>query len=124
MEKFVIKYVYNDKKSKTMAEARVSKWRVQKKKSIMRLPSDTSSLRLHLQRANYLAYIQKQFMLKTHPSPLGQGWHVVNGLCMPEKSSAPALPFSVSVPINIQSDEESSSDVTDANYSSESESES
>ena len=44
MEKLVIKYVYHDKKSKTMTEARVSKWRVQKKKSIMRLPPDTSSL--------------------------------------------------------------------------------
>ena len=123
MEKFVIKYVYNDKKSKTMTEARVSKWRVQKIKSIMRLPPDTSSLRLHLQRANYLAYIQKQFMLKTHPSPLGHGWSVVNGFCMPEKSSAPALPSSISVPVNIQSDEGSADELTNDNYSSESESE-
>ena len=106
-----------------MTEAWVSKWRVQKKKSIMRLPPDTSSLRLHLQQTNYLAYIQKQFMLKTHPSPLGQGLHVVNELCMPEKSSAPALPFSISVPVNIQSDEESANELTNANYSSESESE-
>ena len=90
----------------------------------MRLPPDTRSLRLHLQRANYLAYIQKQFMLKTHPSPLGHGWRVVNGFCLPEKSSAPALPFSISVPVNIQSDEESADELTNDNYSSESESES
>ena len=121
LETFVIKYIYNDKKSKSITEARASKWRMQKKKSIMRLPPDTSSLQLHLERANYLAYIQKQFMLKKHPSPLGHGWHVANGLCIPEKSSAPALPFSLSMPTNIESDEESSSDVSDANYSSESE---
>ena len=62
-------------------------------------------------------------MLKTHPSPLGHGWDVVNGLCKPEKSSAPALPFSISAPINIQSNEESSNELTDASSSSESESE-
>ena len=85
----------------------------------MRLPPDTSSLRLHLERANYLAYIQKQFMLKTHQSPIGHGWRVVDGLCKPEKSSAAALTFSISAPINIQSDEVYSNELTDANYSSE-----
>ena len=31
--KFVIKYIYSDRKSATIAEARASKWQLQKKKS-------------------------------------------------------------------------------------------
>jgi len=37
---FVIKYVYNDKKSSTLAESRSTMWRKVKKKSTRRLPPD------------------------------------------------------------------------------------
>ena len=55
---FIIKYVYNDSKSKNLTEARVAKWKYfKKKKSLARLPPDNDSLSQHITRANYLAYI-------------------------------------------------------------------
>ena len=83
LEKFVIRHVYNDSKNKTLGDARAAKWRVQKKKSITRLVPDSDSLRPHLERANYLAYVQTHYQLNNHPSPIPHGWHLVNGLCLP-----------------------------------------
>ena len=33
--------------------------------------------------ANYLAYIQRHAELRNHPSPIGHGWEMMNGLCRP-----------------------------------------
>ena len=90
--KFVIKCVYSDGKSVTIAEARSSKWKLQKKKSLVRTLPDMDSLLHHLKRANYLSYIQKNFCLMDHPSPLGNGWHMENELCLPSRSTLPPLP--------------------------------
>ena len=90
--KFVIKCVYSDGKSVTIAEARSSKWKLQKKKSLVRTLPDMDSLLHHLKRANYLSYIQKNFCLMDHPSPLGNGWHMKNELCLPTRSTLPPLP--------------------------------
>ena len=38
LEKFIIKYVYNDHRSKTLGQARAGKWRSLKRKSTTRLP--------------------------------------------------------------------------------------
>ena len=92
MVQFVIKYVYNDDKSKTPAEARVLKWKAQKKKNLQRIPPDIESLKLHITHANYISYIQRNFHLKTHASPLNHGWHLVNDLCVPLKADSPPLP--------------------------------
>ena len=58
--KFVIQYIYSDKKSVSIAEARASKWKLQKRKSLVRTLPDMDSLLHHLKRANYLSYIQKK----------------------------------------------------------------
>jgi len=47
MNKFVIKYVYNDNKSSTPSAARASKWRCQKKSLTGMIP-DSDSLLYHL----------------------------------------------------------------------------
>ena len=92
LNKFVIKYVYNDNKSLTPSAARASKWRCQKKKSLTRMIPDSDSLLYHFERVNYMTYIQKNFNLKEHPSPLLHGWHIDNGMCLPTRSSLPAIP--------------------------------
>ena len=92
MTKFTIKYVYNDKNSSTPSEARAIKWKQQKKKSLIRMIPDNDSLLHHFKRVNYICYIQKNFHLKEHPSPLLHGWHLENGLCLPIRHSIPALP--------------------------------
>jgi len=48
LEQFVIRYVYSDAKSKTLADLRAPKWKAQKKKSITRLAPDTDCLRQQL----------------------------------------------------------------------------
>ena len=90
--RFVIKYIYSDCKSATIAEARSTKWRLQNRKSLLRMLPDMDSLLHHLKRANYLSYIQKNFCLKDHPSPLGIGWHMENNACLPTRSTLPPLP--------------------------------
>ena len=52
MEKFVIKFIYNGSKSKSLAECRALKWKQMKKKSSSRLPPDPESFHLHVKRAN------------------------------------------------------------------------
>ena len=47
MEKFVIKFIYNDSKSKSLAECRALKWKQMKRKSTSRLPPD--SFHLHVE---------------------------------------------------------------------------
>lgn len=116
LQKFVIRYIYRDTKHKTLAEVRAAKWSVLKKKKTIRLVPDSDSLRLHLERANYLTYLQKNFQLQNHPSPIGHGWHLVNGLCLPVRYTQPPLPQYLELPTtssNIQmdsSDDDSGSD--------------
>lgn len=98
LEQFVICYVYGNNKSKTPGEARAAKWRTQKKKSTMRLMPNSDSLYQHLLRANYLAHLLKHYQLQRHPSPIGHGWHLVNGLCLPVRSTEPPLPLSMPQP--------------------------
>ena len=79
----------------------------------MRLPPDSDSIHQHLIRANYLAYMQRHFNLVRHPSPIGNGWQLIGGLCLPIRSTKPALPASISLPIDKaekDSDSESDSD--------------
>jgi hypothetical protein len=118
LEQFVLQYVYCDTKSKTLGEARAAKWRAQKKKSTIRLVPDLDSLRPHLERANYLAYLLKHYLHKSHPSPIGHGWHLVNGLCKPIRSTKPPLPPSIQLPTSPQaennSDDSSESEDSDS----------
>ena len=90
--KFTREVIYGDFHSDTMGKARAMKWRSQKKKSFCRLPPDEDCLRNHVKRANYLAYLLRNPSLKDHPSPLGKGWELVNGLCRPVRHHTPALP--------------------------------
>ena len=46
---------------------------------LMCLPPDNDSLNLHIMRANYLAYIQRNAELRNHSSPIGHGWEMMNG---------------------------------------------
>jgi len=79
-EQFVICYVYGDANSMTLRDARAVKWRAKKKKSTIQLVPDSDSLRLHLDRTNYLAYLLKHNHLQSHPSSIGHRWQLVNGL--------------------------------------------
>ena len=89
---FTRELIYGDFNSKTMGESRAQKWRSQKKKSFCRLPPDEDTMRNHIKRANYLAYLIKNSSLRDHPSPIDQGWELVNRICKPLRYCKPALP--------------------------------
>ena len=99
LEQFVIRYIYCDTRNKTLAEARAAKWAALKKKKIIRLVPDQDSLYPHLERTNYLTYLQKHYNLQSHPSPIGHGWQLVNGLCLPVRYNQPSLPPSIKLPV-------------------------
>ena len=106
LKKFLMRYVYCDTEKITLVELRAAKWRAHKKKSTTRLPPDSNSLQFYLKRANYLSFIQKHPTLQSHPSPLGHGWQLVDGLCLPVSYDLPALPSSIPVTLNMTDDEE------------------
>ena len=81
LEKFTIKFIYNDKHSKRLAEARALKWKIMKKKSTQRLPPDPDSFNLRAQRVNYQSYIFTNYMVKdAPPSPISYGWTIIEGV--------------------------------------------
>ena len=93
----------------------------------MYLVPDNDSFQHHLQRANYLAFVQMHYGLMEHPSPLGNGWHLQDGLCLPVHSTRAPIPASIQLPTpqrrpGQEEDEDSSDceDVSDADSSSES----
>jgi len=94
---------------------RASKWRAQKKKS--------SNIRQHLERANYLAYVQTHYQLKQHPSHLGHEWHRLNALCLlPVRYTQPSLPHTITLPVSMHVDstaEGSDHSVSDSSSSSD-----
>ncbi|MES9882370.1 MAG: hypothetical protein ABW185_15975 [Sedimenticola sp.] len=119
---YVIRYVYGDARSSSLDLARAAKWKRDKKKTLMRLPPDDDSLHQHIARANYLAYIQRHPDLRSHPSPIGHGWELVNGRCKPVRHTQPALPIALVIPspqVNDESEDPSSVAETDDEFDSE-----
>ena len=51
---FVIRFIYNDRKSSSLAESRYLSWKRMKMKSTQRLPPDEDSLRWHIMRSSYI----------------------------------------------------------------------
>ena len=125
LKSFVIRYIYGDKQSSSLNLACATKWKRQKKKSLMRLLPDDDSLEQHIQRANFLAYIQCHPDLRRYPSPIGHGWELVNGCCRPVRHTKPAVPILLQVQSTQQdgydSDSESESQ-SECDFDTESES--
>ena len=93
MEQFTIKFIYKDKTSTSLAEARAKKWESMKKKATQRMPPDCDSHQMKVRRANYQAYIFLNFRSPdAPPSPLHHGWHMKDDNCIPLRYTKPALP--------------------------------
>lgn len=110
---FVIQNVYGDNTSRKMSQARARKWRTMKKKCTKRLPPDYETLTHHINRANYQCYTMLNYSDSDPlPDPLGNGWILVDGKCLPLRNSSSALPHKFSAmksqEMAYSSDEESS----------------
>ena len=91
LKTFVLKYIYCSNE-KTCGEAMAEEWKKRKKKTTQRLIPDDGTLNHIYERANYLSYCQMHLELSEHPSPLGNGWELVNGKCRPVRYTLSALP--------------------------------
>ena len=91
LKKFVVRYVYGSVVI-GCAETRAKQWKKMKEKSTQRLMPDDDTLNHICVRANYLAYCQKNFHLDRHPSPIGNGWEIMNSKCRPVRYLLPPLP--------------------------------
>ena len=102
---FILRYVYNDKKSATLAESRCTIWRKMKKKSTRRLPPDEDTMRLHILRCNYVIFMNLDYMNQNAPgSPISHGWIMRDEVCLPIRYQNPALPPSMVVLPAMQAD--------------------
>ena len=94
IEKFTIRYTYNDKKSESLHQARASKWRCLKRKTTLRIRPGVDTLLHHMQRANYQTFIWLSYHDPSPPpSPLQHGWFQENGRVLPIKHSLPLPPY-------------------------------
>ena len=107
MKTFVLSCIYAESADATCGQARASKWQKMKKKSTIRLPPDDDSLNPHVEKTNYITYCQLHYNLFSHPSPIGQGWELVNGKCRPVHYTQPPLSQQIMLP---DSSEESETD--------------
>lgn len=90
---FTIRYVYGDRKSTTLAQARAVKWEKLKKKSTRSIPPDLDSHNLKATQVNYQASILLNFDKPDHPpSPVNHGWTLENGKCQPLRYTKAPLP--------------------------------
>ena len=93
MAHFTIRFIYNDKASKSLGDARALKWSQMKRKSTSRIPPDQDSHNLHVTRANYQVYVLLNYdSAAAPPSPINHGWTMKDGQCVPNRYTQPALP--------------------------------
>ena len=120
IEEFTIKYVYNDKKSESLPQARASKWRSLKRKTTSRIPPDADTLLHHMQRANYQAFIWLSYDdPSSPPSPLQHGWIQEKGRVLPIKHSLPPLPRNLEELLITAEESHESSSVDEADCESD-----
>jgi hypothetical protein len=125
---FTIRYIYGDKVSKTLGQARALKWRNLKKKTTSRIPPDRDSHNLKVQRVNYQSHLFLNFHKKELvPSPLNNGWTLDNSKCVPLRYCKPSLPKDLirssqnagedGMPTSDESDVDDDNSDTDDDYS-------
>ena len=89
---FVIRFIYNDRKSSSLAESRCLSQKQMKKKSTQRLPPDEDFLRWHIMSSNYIIYtITNNMSSDIISSPSEHGWKVADGQCFPIRYEHPCL---------------------------------
>ena len=126
---FTREVIYADLHTDSKGMSRAMKWQSKKNKSFCTLPPDEDSLRNHIERCNYLAYIIMNPCLKNHPSPLGKGWELDKGVCKPQKYENLPLPKDLpgltteedelQIDVNSDDDTDESSDEYDSSSDSD-----
>ena len=126
MIKFIIRYVYNDHKSETLAEMREKRWNKSKKKSLVRAGIDEDTCRLRNKRVRFQTSILENFRNNdsySNPTVYG-GYMIENGICVPLRYNKQPLPNDLTpeeFPEEIKDAESNSDDDSDGDESDEEE---
>ena len=124
LNKFVIKYIYDDKVSTTLTQMRAQKWKNIKNgkaKAFARIGPDVDSNFHRNERVMYYAHLLLNFQNPAVPlCPINHGYQILNGLCMPIMHSKSPLPDELvkRVNHNLQADNTDPED-NDDDYSSD-----
>ena len=124
LNKFVIKYIYNDKVSTTLTEMTGQKWKNMKNrkaKALPRIGPDVDSNFHRNETVMYYAHLLLNFQNRATPlCPINHGYQVLNGLCMPIMHLKSPLPDELvkRVNHNLQADNTDPED-NDDDYSSD-----
>ena len=101
LNKFVIKYIYNDKLSKSLGEMRCKKWKKMKNKkgkSLARVGLDEDSNSYRSKRVIYQSNILLNFQNpEAPPNPTNHGFTNMTGLCLPIMSTKLPLPNDLNI---------------------------
>ena len=94
LRKFTIRYIYNDQKSKCLAEMREERWKKMKKKSLARVGIDEDTCTLRSKRVRYQCGIFENYAEQSLSScPLLNGGYTRDGNhCVPIRYTRTALP--------------------------------
>ena len=115
---FLINFIYADKTSLTILQARSQKWKPMKNKTTLRLPTDEDSFEQHLLRANYQTQIWYNFTNPDTPSnPLDHGYTQEGLLVLPTPHTKEACPNSLRDLVHdetFESDDDESNDDGDS----------
>ena len=99
LEKFVVKYMYNDPVSKTLPEMRkrvCSRTKKKNKKTLARIGPDKVSNEWRTKRILYQIDVMESFQSREEPgSPLNHGYQLQDGFCIPITNTDSALPKSL-----------------------------
>lgn len=112
---FTIRVIYNDRNSKSLSEARATKWKQMKNKGTLRIPPDSDSFEQRLKRANYLSYIWFNYYRPDAPnSPLTHGFILKTGDIVLLLHTLSAMPENIKELFHNLSDNELDASFTDS----------
>ena len=77
-----------------------------KKKNTQRIMPGDDTLTHICTRANYLSFCQRNYQQCCHPSPIGNGWHIVQGKFRPVRNLKSALPVNLARESQLEREQE------------------
>ena len=121
LNRFTIKYIYNDKSSNSLGEMRAQKWKrmkTKKVKSIARIGPDEDSNTHRNDRVMYHVNVLLNFRNPSAPpNPTNHGYFILNGLCLPIMNTMASLPDELATCMMSHGEINSDPDVTESEES-------
>ena len=98
---FIIRFVYNDKKSLNLAESRSLVWKMKKKSTRSLTPDDDDRLMGHIKRSNYVIQMNLHYNSSfINESPSNYGRIIQDNIYVPKRYHKPALPHTMISSLN------------------------